>query len=148
MNARKSTNPGTAKNAEQHCLCLIVESVRRSNLRNPAVARQLAKETVAQFPRGRLDAGADFGATTAVNRRLPNMQVQPILPRQPRNKALILVRLFSAQLVIDMRNRQHDSQLGAQLQQQAKQSYGIRSAGNCHRYSVPSPHRLLFSNCL
>ena len=122
MNARQPSNAGTAKNAQQHRLRLIVERVRRCNLRNPTLPRQLAKKTVAQFTRRRLDAEN----LVPVNRRLANMQFEPVLPRQLRDKPLVLVRLFSAQLVIDMRHRQHNSQLGPQLQQQAKQSHGIR----------------------
>ena len=126
MNARKSPNAGTAKDAQQDRLRLIVERVRRRNFRNTTLARQLAKKTVAQFTRGRLDTGTDAGRMTAVNRRFTNMQFEPVLPRQLRDKPLVLVRLFSAQLVIYMRNRQHDPQLGPQLQQQAKQRHGIR----------------------
>ena len=132
VNARKSANTGTAKNAQQQRFRLIVESVRRRNLRNATLPRELAKKAVAQFTRGRLDAGplagTDFGIMPPVNRRLADTQFEPVLPRQLRDKPLVLVRLFSAQLVIDMRTRQHGPQLGAQLQQQAKQSHGIRSA--------------------
>src|SRR6266446_10313784 len=114
MNARESPNTGTAKDAQQHRLRLIVERVRRGNFRDSTLARQLAKKIVAQFTRRRLDAGT-FAGTLArtllpVNRRFTNMQFQSVLPRQLRDKPLVLVRLFSAQLVIDMRNRQHDSQ--------------------------------------
>src|ERR1700720_458824 len=106
MNARKPPNAGTAKDAQQHRLRLIVERVRRGNFRNSSLARQLAKKTVAQFTRGRFDTGTDAGSMTAVNRRLTSMQFQSVLPRQLPDKPLVLVRLFSAQLVIDMHNRQ------------------------------------------
>ena len=76
------------------------------------------------------------------------MQFEPVLPRQFRDKPLVLVRLFSAQLVIDMRNRQDDPQLGPQLQQQAKQRHGIRPARNRRRQAVPRPNRPLLPNCL
>src|SRR5208282_1528405 len=82
------------------------------------------------------------------NRRLTNIQFERVLPRQLRDKPLVLVRLFSAQLVIDMRNRHHDAQLGSQLQQQAKQSHRIRSPGNRRRHAVPGPNRFLPPNCL
>ena len=82
MDARESPNAGAAKHAQQHRLRLIVESVSRRNLRRPTLARQLAKKTVAQFPRGRLDSGRDFGNMTAVNRRDTNIQFEPMLPRQ------------------------------------------------------------------
>src|ERR1700688_3627957 len=112
MNARESPNAGTAKDAQQHRLRLIVESVRGRNFHDSTLARQLAKKTVTQFTRGRLDTRTDAGSITAVNRRVPNMQFESVLPRQLHDKPLVLVRLFSAQLVIYMRNRQHDSQLG------------------------------------
>ena len=113
MNARESANAGAAKNAQQHGLRLIVERVRGRNFRDATLARQLAKKTVAQFTRGRLDTGTDAGTycrTADLPRRrcITSMQFEPVLPRQLRDKALVLVRLFSAQLVIDMRNRQHD----------------------------------------
>ena len=56
------------------------------------------------------------------------MQFQAVLLRQLRDETLITVRLFSAQLVINMRDRQYDPQLCAQLQQQAKQCHRIRPA--------------------
>src|ERR1700693_1936164 len=101
MNARKPPNAGTAKDAQQHRLRLIVERVRRGDFRNPTLARQLAKKTVAQFTRGRLDTGSDAGTLAGtplpVNRRFTSMQFEPVLPRQLRDKPLVLVRLFSAQ---------------------------------------------------
>src|SRR6266446_8653214 len=109
MNARESPNTGTAKDAQQHRLRLIVERVRRGNFRNSTLARQLAEKTVAQLTRRRLDTGTDAGtlagALLPVNRCHTSMQFEPVLPRQLRDKALVLVRLFSAQLVIYMRNR-------------------------------------------
>src|SRR3981081_4292788 len=99
MNARKSPNAGTAKNAQQHRLRLIVERVRRGNFRNSTLPRQLAEKPVPQFTRRRLDTGP------SINRRVTNMQFQTVLPRHFRDKPLVLVRLFSAQLVIYMRNR-------------------------------------------
>src|SRR5208337_1262606 len=59
MNTRKSPNPGTTKNTEQHRLRLIVKRVGRSNFRNAAVPRQLAEKIVTQFARRRLHAGTD-----------------------------------------------------------------------------------------
>src|SRR3984893_8915968 len=124
---------------------LVFENDSRMNSRESSNAGT-AKN--AQQDRLRLDTGTDAGRMTAVNRRLTSMQFQSVLPRQLRDKPLVLVRLFSAQLVIDMRNRQHGPQLGAQLQQQAKQSHGLRSAANRHRQAVPRPNRLLPPNCL
>ena len=71
-----------------------------------------------------------------------------MLPRQFRDKAFVFVRLLSAQLVIDVRNREHDAQLGPQFQQQAKQSHGIRATGNRRRHAVSRANRLLLANCL
>jgi hypothetical protein len=99
-----------------------------------------AKKTVAQFTRAlppRRRRSRKYDPSTGAS----NMQFEPVLPRQFGDKALVFVRLFSAQLVIDMRDRRHDPQLGAQLQQQAKQSHGIRPAGNCRGHAVPSPNR-------
>src|SRR6266853_243115 len=117
MNARESPNTGTAKDAQQHRLRLIVERVRRGNFRNSTLARQLAEKTVAQLTRRRLDTGTDagtlagtFAGTLAgtplpVNPRLTSMQFEPVLLRQLRDEPLVFLRLFSAQLVIYMRNR-------------------------------------------
>jgi len=66
--------------------------------------------------------------TKAANRRLADMQFEPVLLCQLCDKLFVLIRLFAAQLVVDMRNREHNPQLGPQLQQQAKQSHGIRAA--------------------
>ena len=152
MNARKSPNARTAKDAQQHRLRLIVESVRRGNPGNAAFLRQLAEKTVAQFTRRRLDAGTlgcvIGGTLPPVNRRFANVQFEPVLLRQLRDKARILVRFFSAQLVIDMRDRQHNPQLGPQLQQQAKQRHRVRPTRNRRRHAVARPNRRLFPNCL
>ncbi len=43
-----------------------------------------------------------------VDGRIAAMQFESVLLRQLRNKALVLIRLFAAQLVIDMHDRQHN----------------------------------------
>jgi len=81
MNARESANSRTAKDALQHRFRLIVKRVRGRNLGHATLPRQLAKKTVAQFPRRRLDPrtffganpGASFGTVPPINRRLTSM---------------------------------------------------------------------------
>src|SRR5208282_3162159 len=88
MNTRKSANSRTAKDALQYRLCLIVERMRGRNLVHATLLRQLAKKTVAQFPRPRLDPGtlagtnfgAKLGAPIRANRRLTNIQFERVLP--------------------------------------------------------------------
>jgi len=76
------------------------------------------------------------------------MQFKPMPPCQLRDKALVAIRFFTAQLVIDVRHREHNPQLAVQFEQQAKQSDRIRSAGDSHGHAISRPHRLLLSNCL
>jgi hypothetical protein len=76
------------------------------------------------------------------------MQFEPVPLRQLCDKALVLVRLFGAQLVIYVRNRQHDPQLGPQFEEQAKQRHRIRSAGNRRRDAVAWPNRAVLTNCV
>src|ERR1700678_2633969 len=47
INAGETPNPGTAKNTQEHCLRLIVESVGRRDFRNLTFACQPAKKLVA-----------------------------------------------------------------------------------------------------
>jgi len=51
-------------------------------------------------------------------------------------------------LVIDMRDRQHDPQLIAQLEQQTEQSHGIRPARNGRGYAISRPQRIALPDCL
>ena len=142
MNARKSPNSGTAKNAQQDCLRLIVESVGRGNLRDATLASELAKKTVTQIARG----GFYAGTVLPLNWRFLYMEFEPVLTGQFCDKPFVLVRLISAQLVIDVRNREHDAQFRPQLQQQAKQGHGIRATGNGHREAVSGANRIVFPN--
>ncbi len=108
MNARESPNARATKNAQQNRLRLIVESMRCRNLLDVPFSRQPAKKIVAQFARRRLDAQA----RTTIHGRVTTMEFQFVLPRQFRDKLLVRVRFMATQLVIDVRNRKHNSQLG------------------------------------
>src|ERR1700691_2501408 len=131
MNAREPANTGAAEYTQQNGLCLIVESVGSRNFRDATVVREFAKKLVAQFTRRRLDAGTGAviaGGMARVNWRRSKMQFEAVLLRQLRDEALVIVRLFSAQLVIDMGDRQHHPQLFAQIEQQAKECPRIPTA--------------------
>src|SRR3984957_14222570 len=92
MNTREPTNAGSPKDAEEHRFRLIVESVRRSNLRDTALPRQLAEKPVPQFTSRCFATGslADWGRR-GFSRSFKSTKFQSILRSQLRDKTRIFV---------------------------------------------------------
>ena len=70
-------------------------------------------------------------------------KLQVVRARQDRHKFLISIRLRPAQLVIEMDDRENNSQLAPQLQQKPQQRHRINPTRNRHTYAVPSPQQFL-----
>src|SRR5258707_13293101 len=57
------------------------------------------------------------------------------------HKLLICIRLCAAELMIEMNYGEDDAQLWPQLEQNAQQADGIRSAGDGNAHAVPWPQQ-------
>jgi hypothetical protein len=73
-------------------------------------------------------------------------KLQPILARQPLHELLIRLRLLPTQLVIEMNNRQDDSQLRAQLQKRPQKRNRINPPRHSHAHPIARTQQLLRSN--
>jgi hypothetical protein len=99
------------------------------------------KERVSQFPRSRLN-------TDPLLDRVPRnisaiaIELHCLSASQCRHEFLIGIRFCPTQLVIEMDNKQDDSQLAAKLQQKPQQSYRIDAAGNRHTNAFPGIQQL------
>ena len=71
---------------------------------------------------------------------------QTVLPRQIGDELFITIRLFPAQLVIEMNDRKNNPQLTAQLQQQSQKRNRIDPSRNGHTNAVSGPQRFIASD--
>jgi len=64
------------------------------------------------------------------------IKFQPMLPRQPRHKLPIRLRLRSTEPVIKMNYRHHNPKLAAPFDQQPQQRHRINPARNSHAHAI------------
>ncbi len=69
-----------------------------------------------------------------------------MLTREVGDKRLVSIRIGPAQPMVEVRHREHDAQLRPQLQQEAQQRDGVRSAGDGHADAVARPHQSPFAD--
>ncbi len=76
------------------------------------------------------------------------MKLQPMLPSQSSHKLPVRIRLRPAQPVIEMNNREDETKLMPQPNQQSKQCNRINPPRNRNPNPVPGPQQLLLPNML
>jgi hypothetical protein len=75
------------------------------------------------------------------------MQFKAVLLRQLGDKPFVGVGFRSAQLVIDVGNREHDPEFCAQIQKQQQQGHGIRAARHGRSEAVARLDQVLLADC-
>lgn len=105
----------------------------------------MPEESITQLASGGLEADAFF---TRMFRHVVaiNEEFQIILTRQIRDELLVAIRLRTAQLVIEMNNRENDTQLAPQFEHQPQQRNRINPARNGDANALSGVQQLLPPN--
>ena len=75
------------------------------------------------------------------------MQFETMRPAEVFDEALVGVGLFSAELMVDVRDGEHDAQFAAQLQQQEQERDRVRAARDSGGDAVSGLDQGLLADC-
>jgi hypothetical protein len=128
MNSAQAAQPGSANQAHQHSLGLVVERVAGDDFVELGMTRfvsrcvgsqKLLKKSVPQLTSCRLYSGMLLGSPLS-HIATGYMKFQTVLMRQCGDEFLICVRLRSAQLVVEVNNGEDEADLVTHFEQQAE----------------------------
>ena len=109
--------------------------------------KQFTEKLIAHFARRCFDALPKCGSFRAHIGAF-EMKRKVVHASQFGNQLLVLIGFVATQLVIEMNNRENDSEFGAEFKEDTKKPHGIRSAGDCQAKAVSGFHHVQLPDLL
>jgi len=140
INSPQAAHARAAQHPHQHSLDLIVEGVTGCHFVELGAVLsigldQLLEKSVAQLASRGFEAKA-LGSCFFLHIGAGGMEHELVFAREVRDEGFIFVGLEAAEFVVEVDDRENDTQLGAKLQQKPKQRNGIRASRNRDADSV------------